>query len=294
MTERLGDVENRLHSIRELHSVVDTMRAMAAVSVQQAQSALDGIRRYADVIGVSLAEAVALLAPEDPSLPNGRRPDAPQGLLLFAGEHGFAGSFNERLLTEAQADDGDGDRSGRKTTVFVVGERGGLTAHEYGVDIAWSTSMATHAGAITTTARRVTDEIYRRYAAGQLAALDMLFAHYDGGGRSTVTRQSLLPVDLALFPPPAKPARPLTNLAPPDLVMRLVEEYVFGEIAHAAMESFASENGTRMVTMQSASRNIEDKIAELEQSARRLRQEEITTEMLDVVTGAEALSNNRD
>lgn len=141
-----------------------------------------------------------------------------------------------------------------------------------------------------TTARRVTDEIYRRYGTGELAALDMLYARYDGGGRSTVTRQSLLPVDFNLFPPPVHPARPLTNLAPATLVMRLVEEYVFSAIARAAMESFASENAARMVAMQSASRNIEEKIAELEQTARQLRQDEITTEMLDVVTGAQALS----
>lgn len=286
MTERSGDLETRLRSIRELQGVVDTMRAMAATATQQAQEALDGIRRHADVVGMALAEAIGLLTPDEPLPSTGPR-GAAKGVLLFTAEHGFAGGFNSRLLDEVQAGD-----ERENSVLFVVGERGALGARERGLDVAWSIAMASQPGAITTTARRITDEIYHRYAVGELAALDMLFARYVGGGRSSVTRQSLLPVDLDLFPPPEQAVRPLTNLAPATLVMRLVEEYVFGEIARAALESYAGENGARMVAMQSASRNIEDKIAELEQSARRLRQEEITTEMLDVVTGAEALSNN--
>lgn len=284
MSERLGDVKNRLHSIRELHGVVDTMRAMAAAGTQQAQQALEGIRRHADVVGAALAEATGLLSPDEP-IPSAQPRGTAKGVLLFTSEHGFAGGFDTPLLDEAQTSGKDGN-----TLLFVVGERGAMAARERGLDMAWSIAMASQPGAVMTTARRVTDEIYRRYGTGELAALDMLYARYDGGGRSTVTRQSLLPVDFNLFPPPVHPARPLTNLAPATLVMRLVEEYVFSAIARAAMESFASENAARMVAMQSASRNIEEKIAELEQTARQLRQDEITTEMLDVVTGAQALS----
>ena len=69
-----------------------------------------------------------------------------------------------------------------------------------------------------------------------------------------------------------------------------MDEYLFAEIAHSLMESFASENSARLAAMDSASRNIDDKLEVLERDARVAWQEETTSDMLDVVTGAEAVN----
>jgi F-type H+-transporting ATPase subunit gamma len=147
--------------------------------------------------------------------------------------------------------------------------------------------MATHAGAVTTMARLISEEIYRRVGAGTLAEVDIVFMRSEGGGRSRVLRETVLPVDPGR-PAPSAAAPPLTYLSPGALVERLVEEYLFALLAHAAMESFMSENAARVAIMQSARRGIETRLEALHMDERRLRQEEITTEMLDVVTGAEA------
>jgi len=73
-------------------------------------------------------------------------------------------------------------------------------------------------------------------------------------------------------------------------VLRLAEEYVYAALVGAAMESFAAENDARLATMQSARQNIAETLENLHGAAVRIRQEEITAELLELVTGAEALN----
>jgi F-type H+-transporting ATPase subunit gamma len=86
---------------------------------------------------------------------------------------------------------------------------------------------------------------------------------------------------------------PLTNLAPGKLVEKLIDELVFAELMRAPMESFAGENGARLATMEAAHASIAGKLDDLSQDERRRRQDEITTELLDIVTGAEAVAGAR-
>jgi F-type H+-transporting ATPase subunit gamma len=278
MVERLSELQERLHSLHELHEIVGAMRAMAAARLQEAQAALAGTRAYADVIGDALAEALPLLPDASGRPVAGAR--APAGTVLFMAEHGFTGAFNDELA--------DAAGSASDEALFVIGSRGRVLLEERGRTPIWTTEMATHAGAIADTARRVAGALYHRFERGSLAAVAILFLRHRGGGRRTLERQSLLPVDLERFQPPRSALPPLTNLAPPVLIGRLIEEYVFAELAHAAMESFASENGARLAAMQSARDKLDERLAELQGLERRLRQEQITDELLEIVTGAAA------
>lgn len=284
--ERYVHLRQRIASVHELLEVTAAMRSLAAVRVQQAQEALTGIRQYTAVVADAMAEALPLLSPEVairgghvPADARGRR-----GLLVFASEHGFVGTFNERLLDRAQTELAAGDG-----LLFMVGGRGALVAEERGLDVSWAVSMATHPGQVIDIAQRVAMGLYRRFVEGEIARIDLLFARYRSGGGSEVERLRLLPIDLQAFAgrPPLSP--PLLNLPPAELVERLVEEYFFAELSRAAMESFTSENGARLQVMDSAHETVEDRLADLSNRARQARQEEVTTELIDVVTGAEAL-----
>jgi F-type H+-transporting ATPase subunit gamma len=141
---------------------------------------------------------------------------------------------------------------------------------------------------VTDTARRIADVLYYRLQRGSVAAVEIVYFSHQGGGRRALERQSLLPVDLGRFQPPRGAFPPLTNLPPQALVGGLIGEYVFAQLAHAAMESFASENGARLAAMQSARDKLDQRLAELRSVERSLRQEEITNELLEIVTGTEA------
>lgn len=280
MAERLSDVQARSQTLHELQEIVGAMRAMAAVRVQEAQVALDGTRAYAQVIGDAIAEALPLL-PETPA-PGIVAEDAARGLVLFMAEHGFTGGFNDELVDAARRALRGGE------ALFVVGSRGRVMVEERGLEPAWSTDMAIHAGAVTDTARRIAGALYHRFERGSLAAVEILYFRDQGGGRRTLVRQSLLPVDLKQYGTPRSAVPPLTNLAPQALIGGLMGEYVFAQLAHAAMESFASENGARLAAMQSAREKLDERLMELQSQERRLRQEQITGELLEIVTGANA------
>jgi F-type H+-transporting ATPase subunit gamma len=106
--------------------------------------------------------------------------------------------------------------------------------------------------------------------------------------RHGVVRRRLVPVDTTTIQ--ARPRRwpPRTHLPPARLAERMIEEYVFGELAKALAESFAAENAARLQTMQSARLAVDERLGELELRERRARQEQITDELLELATGAAA------
>lgn len=277
MTGQPAELAARIASIAELEEIVGAIRSVAAARLQQALAALAGTKTYAELIGAALASIVDLLPAPEIERAGSRR--APRGAILFCAEHGFVGALNTRLIDAVTG------YGGVLPVLFAVGGRGVLALEERGLTAAWALPMATDIGAVTTTARRISEELYRRFGTGALAGVDILFSRYQGGGLPAIEGQTLLPVDPRRFPGPGTAAPPMTNLPPELLLDRLLEEYVFAQLAHAAMESFASENGARLATMDSASRNLEKLLTELHQSEQQARQEQITVELLDVVIG---------
>lgn len=275
--EQLARIQARIASLHDLHDLVGMMRTLAASRIEEARRALAGIRSYLDVVTGAIGQAAAL------DHGDGRAPVAVPGkaertVVVFCSEHGFAGAFNERLLDSAET----GIAAGRGR-LGIVGARGAALAEERGLPITWTLPMATHMGGVVGSARCVAS------ALADATAADVVFARYETGGRFDIVTQALLPLDPALFAHGETATPPLHYLPCDVLLDRLAEEYVFAELTRAATESLASENGARLGAMEAAAHNIEDKLGQLREQERSLRQEAITTEMLDVVTGAEAI-----
>lgn len=278
MTERLTEVEARRASVQDLGTVTDVMRSLAAMRLQQALGTLAGTRAYADVIAGALAQAAALLDDAPMQWPvNGHGHSA---LVLFAPEHGFVGAFAERLVEAALA-------APPGCALWVVGQRGAALLEERGRPPAWCAAMATNTDAVTATARRIADALYRAAAEGRLGRVELLYGRTNAGAPPEPVRRPLLP--LGLPREGARPVPPLINMPPRELIARLVDEYVFALLADAAMESFAAENAARFTTMMTARHNIETTLDELTATARHLRQEQVTNELIELVSGAEAM-----
>ncbi len=279
--ERLSEIEARISSFAQLQDVISVMRSLAATRIQQAQNTLPAIRAYIDTIGAAIAKAESYLTPDGAGRP---QDDSPvHGLILFCGEHGFCGAFNEKLLEAVR------DTPGR-VELYVVGSRGALMAQERKIPVEWSTAMATSIGTITTVAHRVGEALYDRFSRGGMADVMMVFAPYGGHGHFSIEHEMLLPLDLGRFRGYLTGAAPRSNLAPNRLIDRLIEEYFFAQLVRGATESFASENAARVALTQSARHSIEGRLEELTSEQRQLRQEQITTEILEVISGAEALA----
>ena len=279
MTQRLADVVRQIQSVRQLEAVVTAMRGIAASQAQKGRSLLSGIDAYSKVISRAIGQALTLLPPDMAAAPPLRR--ARLGLILFCAEQGFAGAFSERILDAAAV-----DISG--ATCLVVGTRGAVVANERGIKPAWSAPMATRTDTIPSFANRLADALYGYVATGHIAKVDILFSRSASGGGIQIDRHSLLPIDFGRFARPVDRQPPLTTLAPQLLLERLASEYVYAQLCEAAMHALEAENEARMMAMASAKSNIGTKLTALSQRERELRQEEITTEIVELAAGAEA------
>jgi F-type H+-transporting ATPase subunit gamma len=280
MAERLSDLVAQIASVGQLEAVVTAMRGIAASRAQQARSALAGVEAYAEVVSGAIGQALSLMPADGPPPASPRRQS--RGLILFCAEQGFAGAFSERVF-DAVAGDLEG------ATVFLVGTRGAAVAEERDIRPAWTAPMATQVGAIQSFANRLADALYERVAGGTVANVDVVFSRLRSGHGIEIDRHSLLPVDLSRFARPVQNQPPLIALAPWVLLERLASEYVYAQLLEAAMHAIAAENEARMMAMAAAKDNIASKLAGLSQREHQLRQEEITTEIVELAAGSEAL-----
>ena len=284
MAERLADIVTQTQNVRQLAAVVTAMRGIAASRAQKSRSLLAGIEAYSDVVSRAIGQALSLLPSDMTASPPLRH--ARLGLIMFCAEQGFAGAFSERVLDAAAGDLGD-------AATLIVGTRGIVVANEREIKPAWSAPMATHVDAISSFANRLADALYGYVAAGTIAKVDILFSRSVSGSGIHIDRHSLLPIDFERFVRPLEKLAPLTTLAPQLLLERLTTEYVYAQLCDAAMHAFEAENEARMMAMASAKTNIETKLADLSRRERQLRQQEITTEIVELAAGAEASRSSR-
>lgn len=272
-------------SLDELRRIVTAMRSLAAAEVQAAERALPGIQRYTAILAEAVAQARALVAAAVTAPPRG----PPARLVVVCSERGFVGAFNERLIAHANA-----EPEARHGRLWLVGARGVQLARARGLAPEWSMAMPTHTAGVFSAARQLAAEIEARFAAGQLGRVALLATRRSGGQLAEVVRRQLLP------PQPGPPSgaaateAPRHHLDPLVLLVRVIGEHVAGQLVHALMESLASEHATRLQTMEAARHHVDDELRALAERAHRLRQEAITAELLDVITGADAVRGAGD
>lgn len=276
---RLAEIESHIGSMAELREIVGAMRSLASMRVQEAQRMLPPIRRYAETMAAGIGAALLLVPKPRPlrGAARGRR-----ALVVCTAEHGFVGGFNERILDAAQASLRSND------ALFVLGSRGAASVRERGWQTVWTCPMATRPEGAPATTRRLTAELYRGIAAGNLTRVEVMFACHRQSGGTTIEERRVFPLDLAGLSAAHPRQPPLHNLPPAELLKKLIADYVFALLTEAAVESLASENAARFAAMQAAHDNVSNKLEQLRQDARQARQTEITTELLDLVAGAEA------
>jgi F-type H+-transporting ATPase subunit gamma len=268
MSGKLSEVESRIGTVHQLEAVITAMRGSAAARSREARGRLAGIRAYAAVIGGAIGEALAL-APE--SEPQPRKRGRPEGhvVIVLCAEQGFAGSFNERVLDAAER-----HLKSDAAELFIIGNRG------------WSAPMVAHAEEVPLLASRITDALYSRLEKSQATRVTVIHAVPAPSAAIEIVERALLPFDFVRFKVAPRAAPPLTTLPPEQLLAELAEEYVYAELCEEIMLSFAAENEARMRAMIAARSNVARKLEELVSSFRRLRQEEITGEIIELSTGS--------
>lgn len=276
MSERLSDVSARIEGIHQLGSVVNAMRGIAGARMQKARAELKAVDAYSATIETALGRALALLPASTPDRDAGKGGTV---LVVFAGEQGFAGAFSEKVLA---------DIAEETSPVFLVGTRGGVLAAERGIVPAWQRPLPAQSFGIPKLASDLVDALYEQIARGTVSGVETIYAEASLSGELSICRRRLLPLGPNASRPAQEPIPPLHNLSPEMLVAEMTAEFLTARLTRAALHAFAAENQARMNAMAGARRDIDRRLSELEADFRRVRQEAITAEIIELAAGSAA------
>jgi len=278
---KLSEVEGRIGTVHQLESVITAMRGSAAARSHEARSRIAAIQAYAAAVGAAIGEALALAPqPDDSQVPIHERSRG-HAVIALCAEQGFAGTFNERVVDAA-----DKHLTVEGTELLVVGNRGKMVAAERGLVVGWSAPMVAHADEVPRLANHISDAIYSRLEKNQTRRVTVIHAVPAPSASIAIVERTLLPFDFARFKATPLAIPPLITLPPEQLLADLAEEYVYAELCEELMLSFAAENEARMRAMIAARANVARKLDELVGSFRRLRQDEITDEIIELSVGS--------
>lgn len=282
----LKAIRKRISSVKSTQQITKAMKMVSAAKLRRAQEAAVASRPYAEKL-TELLRNVALRCEEKPHpLLLGREEERTVDLVLVTADRGLCGGYNAALCRRAEAF--LAQRSGATVRLTLVGRKG----YEYfrkrrGTVRAHHINLA--AGPDYDLAVRIAEELAAEYAAGTTDGLYVLYSEFRSPLSQVPTVERLLPVET----PAAEETGPAVDYiyepAPEELLDRLLDRYVVLRLHRAFLESIASEHGARMTAMDSATRNAGEMIERLTLQMNRARQSAITTELMEIVSGAEAL-----
>lgn len=299
------EVKNRIASVKNIHKITRAMEMVAAARLRRAEQRIDAMRPYAQAIR-KMTRRVADASTTIPrvALLEEREQLRRVGVVLITGDRGLAGAFNTNIVREGIRLRREFESGGGEVSYAVVGRRGTSSMGFRGETITNSYVGFTDRPAFTN-AREISRDVTTAYVDEELDRVELVYNRYVSPLTQYVRRQTLLPLQQAeVFgegvPEPEQPADEELAEAheraywdyepePERLLPALFEEYVDLSVYRALLESAASELGARMTAMRSASENAQDMIGDLTLEMNRVRQSEITQEILEVVAGAEAL-----
>jgi F-type H+-transporting ATPase subunit gamma len=282
------------------------MEMVAAARLRRAEQRIAAMRPYAQAIRKMTRQVAEASSGEmgHVKLLQEREQTRRVGIALITGDRGLAGSFNTNIVREGVRLRREFESEGAEVSFAVVGRRGNSTMSFRGENVVNSYIGFTDRPAFTN-AREISRDLTTAYADEELDRVELVYNRYVSPLTQYVRRQTLLPLQEAEvfgegIPEPEQPADPDLAEAheraywdyepePELLLPALFEEYVDLSFFRALLESAASEHGARMTAMRSAAENAQDMIADLTLEMNRVRQAEITQEILEVVAGAEAL-----
>ena len=282
-------IRKRIVSVRNTQQVTKAMKMVSAAKLRRAQAAAESARSYSDKLTEllrGLASAEEGEAPH-PFLRPGS--DAPAQLIVITGDKGLCGAYNASIIRMATAF--LAEERGRGATLTVIGRR----AREFFAKRAPDSIVAEHVGVTPdlALARAIGRHAAERFVAGEAGEVYVVYTRF----RSAISQIPTLDRLLPLRDEAATEATPQQGIGrdyvyepdPRSILDSLLPRYIETRIYHAMLESAASEHGARMTAMDSATRNASEMIGRLTLAMNRARQAGITTELMEIVGGAEAL-----
>jgi F-type H+-transporting ATPase subunit gamma len=288
--ETLQSLQGKIESTEDLHSVVRTMKSLAAVTIRQFEQAAEAVEDYTRTVEMGLR--IALREGPDARLlartAGGRR----VGAVVFGADQGMCGAINETVVN--QAGDTLRDFDGHIQRLVAVGERAAGRLEEEGNP---PDAVLEAPGSVSGVGRVVQELLFHLETWESGGAVDHVFLFYNRsrGGASYEPRSvHLLPLDRGWLErlrrrPWEGRCLPMVSGPPGETFSALVREYLFATLFRALADALAAENASRLAAMQGAEGKVAERLEDLRREYHRHRQQAITEELLDIAAGFEAL-----
>lgn len=281
----LQELRNRRDAVETVGNVVTAMRATAAGRIQAAQRAMSAARQYREVV-------VRALAAADPQvkLPVSKSTQGGRLLIVLMSEQPLCGGFNHAVVDSAIAAHRDLSRDS-KIELVAVGQRGSRVMTARGLKPDHIEPGSTSLAGLRSLVRRLAVRVDHGYVTGAFTTVDVVYARYRSVSEQVPTIARVLPIDPSVIPRSHNPIAFCRYLPDPQLIAGLISQFAYISLYHGAAESYASEQASRLVAMDGATRNTDRMVEELIDLERRERQHEITRQMLELNAGRFAGEN---
>src|SRR5690606_28111225 len=290
----LKDLKNRIASVKATQKITKAMKMVAAAKLRRAQEAAEAARPYAERMNKVLAglSAASAGSAEAPLLLAGTGRDQVHLLVVATGERGLAGGFNSSIIRLAREHALKLLSEGKTVKILTVGRKGNdilrRTFRENIVDYVTfrEVKQLSFANA-DDVARRVLDLFNK----GEFDVATLFFARFQSVISQVATAQQIIPAKFEAGETAAAESAALYEYEPSEeeILEDLLPRNVAMQIFRAILENNASFYGAQMSAMDNATRNAGDMINKLARSYNRQRQAQITKELIEIISGAEAL-----
>jgi len=298
------DVKQRIDSVKNIRKITRAMEMVAAARLRRAEQRIAHLRPYAGAIRRMTRQAAEAAGSEISGLPILKQHESEDtvALLLITADRGLAGAFNSQILRAALRGAQEHEGEGRKLRYYASGRRGVSSLTFRGREVTGAYTGFTERPAFAN-AREIAQDLIAAYVDGEIDRVDMFYNGYVSPLVQEVRRETLLPLQEATIleggdddeddserDESGHHALVEYEPGPEEILERLIPDYVEISVYRALLESSASELGARMTAMRNASENAGEVITDLTLEMNRVRQAEITQEIMEVVAGAESLT----
>jgi F-type H+-transporting ATPase subunit gamma len=289
----LKEFRNRIASVKSTQKITKAMQMVAAAKLKRAQGQAEAARPYAERMARVIANlASAVSGDSAPVLLRGTGRDEVHLVVVMTSERGLCGGFNTQIVRLAREKITELEGAGKTVKILAVGKKGRDQLRRlHGDKIVRYIDLSAHRNIGAEAAQLVGDAILELFEAGEFDVATLYFSRF----RSVISQ---VPMALQLIP-----ARAPEGVTPPDLkgavyeyepseeeiLEALLPRYLNGQILQALLENQAGFYGAQMSAMDSATRNAGDLIRKLTLRYNRQRQANITKELIEIISGAEAL-----
>jgi F-type H+-transporting ATPase subunit gamma len=284
----------RIGSVKSTQKITKAMKMVAAAKLRRAQEAAEAGRPYAqrlEAVVASLASKISV-SESSPKLLAGTGKDQVHLLVIATSDKGLAGAFNTNIARLARRHAQELLAQGKTVKIYTIGRKGrAVLNRQFPKNIVHSIEPGDLGKLSFADARGYADDLIARFEAGEFDVATLFYSTFKSVLAQEPTAQQIIPVAIPQAETAAVSSGAAVTYEPDEesILADLLPRNVAIQLFRAMRENAASEQGSKMTAMDNATRNAGDLIKRLNTIYNRQRQAAITTELVEIISGAEAL-----